>query len=350
MCCHQVTQLGKLDDKTEIMDIWNSSLAKSIRKVTDAGHLHPVCSSWNSCPFMTRERVVAPIQMYRNAAYPVYLEICLPDKHCNVGGETPSDKNPACLMCRRNFHVPDQPDLTEFLCEKAKPLMPFLKFLCVLGIAEPFWKDAVFKIFEKLEFHRYKSQIQFTTNTNGICLTEKISRRFFEEVSFSDISWSIDAATPKTHQVLRRLDTFDLVTTNLKRWVKMRDKFGGKEAHKVVIYNNINMLNVQEMTQMVELASKWGVDKMVMLPTYDQSGVVQLGDLMMCEENAEVFAQAADAAMARAKQLGFDLLYTKSFHAPPPQLGLEQKRNTEQLVQLEFPSILTPAPSSDMIW
>lgn len=323
MCCHQLTQLGKLDADTAVLDIWNSPQARSVREACDRGELHPVCRSWNSCPFIVKERTMYPHAMYRNAAYPLYLEICLPDKHCNVGGERPDADHPACIMCRRNFHVPDQPDLTPLLCEKARPLMPYLRYLCVLGIAEPFWKDAVFDIFDRLEFHRYRDRVQFTTNTNGICLTEPVARRFFAAADHSDLSWSLDAATPETHQKIRRMDTFGLVTDNLRRWLALRREYGGKHRHKVCIYNNINMLNVHEMTLMVEQAKDWGVDSMVMLPTYDQSGVVQLGELVLCDKNVRTFKRAAEAAMARAAEVGLPLVYSKRFDAvPPPPDGL----------------------------
>ena len=164
----------------------------------DASNLQPACTSWNSIPFIKKKKKMFPHKRYIGSIYPMYLEICLPDKHCNVGGEVPNENNPACIMCRRNFNIPSQPDITEFLCEKAKPLMPHLKYLCVLGIAEPFWKDAVFKIFDKLEFYRYKNRIEFTTNTNGICLNEKVTKKFFESVEMSDLSWSFDSATPVT--------------------------------------------------------------------------------------------------------------------------------------------------------
>lgn len=320
MCCHQLTQLGKLTEDTEVLDLWNSKLAKEIRSTTQQGNLHHVCKSWNSCPFVVKERTMYPEAMYKNCAYPLYLEICLPDKHCNVGGETPTDDNPACIMCRRNFNIPSQPDLTEFLCEKAKPLMPYLKYLCVLGIAEPFWKDAVFKIFDKLEFERYKHRIEFTTNTNGICLNEKTTKHFFEQVISSNLSWSIDAASAEVHKKIRRLDTYDLVMSNLKRWLLLREEYGGKQKHKVCIYNNINLINVHEMTSMVEIAHKIGVDRMVMLPTYDQSGVVQLGELMLCAKNVSLFKKASELAMQRAQQLGFDLIYSKRFDIVPPAI------------------------------
>lgn len=327
MCCYQLTQLGRLDENTSIMDIWNSPLAKSIRDKTRLNELHPVCKSSNNCPFIVEEPIPHPLTMYRRAAYPTHIEICLPDKHCNIGGENPTEDNPACIMCKRNFDIPNQPDITEFLCEKVKPLMPYLLQLSVLGIAEPFWKDAVFKIFERLEFERYKEQVLFTTNTNGICLNERVANKFFESTVKSDISWSLDSATPITHMKIRRLDAFDLVVSNLKRWIKIREEFGGSSFHKICIHNNINMINVHEMTQMVELAHDLGVERMIMLPTYDQGGVVKLGELLLGPKNVKIFTKYSREAMERSKKLGIKLQYPKSF---------EKTEQVKELVQLDL--------------
>jgi hypothetical protein len=329
MCCHQLTQLGTLDENTEILDLWNSEVAKEIRDYTSKAKLHPVCKSWNVCPFILRKKEMYYIDGYRRSHYPVYLEICLPDKHCNVGGETPDEKNPACLMCRRNFQKPSQPDIVDLMCRKAKPLMPYLRFISVLGIAEPFWKDAVFKILEILDFERYRDTICFTTNTNGICINENVAKKFFSLVKKSEISWSLDAATSETHMRLRRLDTYDLVIKNLKTWLKMREEINVKNNHKVVIYNNINMINVHEMTQMIEVAHELGVDKMIMVPTTDQLGVVQLGELLLCEKNIKIFKKHSEKARRKAGELGVSLLYTKRFDKVPPKL--------EDLVQIEGP-------------
>jgi hypothetical protein len=323
MCCHQLTQLGRLDEKTNIMDLWNGPIAKNIRKQTTNGNLHPVCRSGKSCPFIhksTENTFSFPV--YNGFKYPSYLEICLPDKHCNIGGEKPSEKNPACIMCKRNFRKPVQNDITDFLCEKAKPLFPYLKGFCVMGIAEPFWKNAVFEMFKKVEFQKYRDKIVFETNTNGTCLNEKECNRFFDEVSHSNISWSLDAATPKTHIMIRRLDALDLVVKNLKRWMSIRNKYGGKKHHKVSIYNNINLLNVYEMTEMVEMAVDIGVDSMTMLPTYEQSGIVRLGELLLCEKNVHIFKEQSEKAMARAQELGLNLNYQKRFDVAPTASGL----------------------------
>jgi hypothetical protein len=323
MCCHQLIQLGHLDATTEILELWRSPLAQEIRGESDQGRLHPVCGQGTACPYITQKRQMGPMEMCRRTSFPRVLEICLPDRHCNVGGENPSDGNPACIMCIRNFRKPEQADFTNFLCEKAKLLMPYLNQLCVLGIAEPFWKGALFRILEKLEFYRHKSNIQFFTNTNGICQTTRIAHRFFQEVVWSDLAWSLDAANRKTHMKIRRLDTFDTVVANLQGWITLREEYGGSDHHHVSIYNNINLLNVHEMTRMVEMASRLGVEKMTMLPTYDQAGVVDLGELVLGPKNVNIFKAAAIAARERAEELGVTLEYHKPFDIVPPPICLD---------------------------
>lgn len=313
MCCHQVHQLGRVGKDTNVLDIWNGDKAKDIRKKTLDGKLHSACSSAGSCPYLLKDKRNLNIERYKNSRYPRHLEICLPDKHCNVGGENPNEDNPACIMCCRNFQILNKKDNTKFICEKSLCLMSHLDRFTVLGVSEPFWKDATFKVMDYLNWDDHSDHILFSTNTNGICLTEKVSRKFFERVPTSEISFSLDASTPETYKKIRRLDVYNTVIKNLSNWLKMRDEYGGKNNHEVWIYNNINLLNVHEMTQMVEVAIDLEVDRMIMLPTYDQAGVVQLGELVMCRKNVDIFKRESEKAMGFAKKNNFNLFYSKKF-------------------------------------
>jgi hypothetical protein len=334
LCCYQLQQLGNvLKDGKTIKEIWDSPLAQEIRQYTNEGKLHPVCTSWNTCPFIVSEKWYNEFEMHKDHAYPTYLEICLPNTHCNIGGENPNEDNPACIMCCRNYEFKKQPPITDLLCEKAKPLMPYLRYLCVLGVAEPFWKDAVFRVFDKLDFAQYKEQITFTTNTNVICLVERNIDRFFQEVHKSDISFSLDAATPETYIKIRRVDGYHLVLKNLQTFMDYRDRNGGSERHKVYIYNNINILNVHEMVGMVETAYDLGIGRMIMLPTHDQCGRVDMEEFLLNEKNVKVFKKAAEAAKKRADDLGVLLHYSKPFDVVPPPVG--QYIEPPHLVQLQ---------------
>jgi hypothetical protein len=121
------------------------------------------------------------------------------------------------------------------------------------------------------------------------------------------------------------LDALPLVIDNLKRWIRIR---GGNKKHKVSIYNNINMLNVHEMSLMVEMAHDIGVDSLILLPTHDQTGVVQLGELVLCDKNVELFREESEAATETAARLGVTLIYPTRFDVVPPPV--------ETLVQLRM--------------
>ena len=333
-CCYQLKPLGNvLRENKTVMDIWNSELSKEIRQVTSRGELHSHCTSWNQCPFLVKEKFPVLFQTYKDFKHPTYLEICLPDTHCNIGSTDPSDEHPACIMCIRNHRKPKQKDTTRLLCEKSKELMPYLRHLCVLGIAEPFWKDLVFDVFGWLGFAEFRHQIEFETNTNATLLVPKINQRFFNEVSISNISFSLDAATSDTFRKIRRIDAYDNILRNIKSFMAMREDFGGKEKHRTCIWNNINLLNVHEMCAMVETAAELGVDKVIMLPTHDQNGLVHLGELLLNSKNVDLFQEHSEKAMNLAIELGVTLQYPNPFDKVPPPVG--QAIQSNQLVQLK---------------
>jgi len=75
---------------------------------------------------------------------------------------------------------------------------------------------------------------------------------------------------------------------------------------------------------MVNMAHEIGVDKMIMLPTYDQSGVISLGDLMLNNKNIHIFKKHSEAAIKRAKELNFNLIYSKRFDMVPAPMAVPQ--------------------------
>lgn len=310
MCCHIGSEhLGNIRN-ADLLEVWRSTKAQSIREATSEGFLAKPCKNAPNCPFHLRDKI--PFEFDVNSQYPLSLEIDLPAKHCNIGGETPT-YDTACFMCIRAHSMPwNQEDITELICDKVRPLIPHLNKFCVLGVAEPFWKDAVFNIFEKVGFAPYKDKILFETNHNVTCFGKKTQDRFLDEVHHSNLQFSLDAATPKTYKKIRRLDAYNLCIKNLRRWMKVKN-----ENHKVTIWNNINMLNVKEMTKMVETAIDLGVEAIYMLPTHNQNKKVFIGKLILSEDNLELFKKESVKAMHIAKLHGLDLRYIVPFHIVP---------------------------------
>ena len=313
MCCHHPgnSKLGNVKQHN-LLKLWRSEKAKLTRDQTKKGKLAPICHQAPNCPFKLKEKV--PFEFPMNIDFPRDIEIDLPDKHCNIGGENPTPDT-ACIMCVRSHSFnPNQPDITDLICEQVRPLMPYIKKFCVLGIAEPFWKDAVFDVFEKVNYKKYKDNILFETNHNVTCFGERSQSRFVNEVAQSNLQFSLDAATPDTYVKIRRLDAYDLCIKNLKLWLSART-----DKHKVTIWNNINMINLHEMTGMVQTAIDLGVDSIYMLPTQNQNKMVNLGDLTINSKNVDLFEKHSCDAMHLARLNGMDLRYVQPFNVAPKQ-------------------------------
>jgi len=311
MCCHIGSEkLGNVL-RDDLLEVWKSKKAEKIRKDTSNNVLARPCSNAPNCPFHMKKKI--PFSFEVDPDYPIYLEICLPATHCNIGGKKPTSKT-ACLMCIRSHSMPwDQIDITDKICEKIKPLLPHIKKFCVLGIAEPFWKDEVFRIFEMINFKSYKDNITFETNHNVTCFGERTQDRFLKEVCKSNLQFSLDAATPETYVKIRRLDAYDLCIKNLKSWMKKKNF-----RHKVTIWNNINMLNVHEMKQMVQVAIDLNVESIYMLPTHNQNNKVHLSEIIINEKNVHIFQKNSIEAMELAKANKLDLRYVTPFDIIPP--------------------------------
>ena len=313
MCCYQRGTLGNLLEQ-DFHEIWGSSLAREIRESTLASRLHAMCGGWGGCPYLVK--LPAPRSIALGDGYPTSLELDLPNTHCNIGGSTPSPKT-ACFMCPRsspNFYP--EPDYTDELADRLKFLMPHLTEIRIQGVAEPFWKDRVFEVLERLEFHKYNRKCTLSTYTNGSILNAKQRKRLIEICPRAALFFSLDAATAKTYQRIRRLNLFDLVVDNIRNFVKERGP-----DHRVEIANNLNLLNLHEAIQMVELARELNVDLIQFNPTHD--GGEERDDfraLRVGRDNCERFAEAERKIRTRAAELQIKVFFVRpldlDFSAP----------------------------------
>lgn len=293
MCCfHQRRCLGNILTSS-LEDIWFSPLAKEIRKVTLEGRLHPTCQSEN-CPFFFKDKT--KVETFLCDEYPTRFEFDLPTQHCNIGGMYPTKDNPACFMCERNLRKPEdfwQEDRLDEICKKLRPYTRNLDLLHIQGVAEPFWKDRIFKIIEDLGADRLQHRIRFTANTNGTLLTSAVRKKYLA-FSKTNITWSVDAGTAQTYKKLRRTDLYDHVVKNLKAYGRERDQCN-QFLH---IHNNINLININEVVMMVELAADVGVNRLDFNPTYG------VPEICVNEKNAHLFWEAQEKIVKRSKELG----------------------------------------------
>ncbi len=305
-CCFQAGFLGNILH-TDFYDLWKSDLAKEVQTAILAEELHPFCAAWGGCPFIGMENSthVKPPKhsVHRDLKYPVSLELALPPSHCNIGGESPSDKNPACIMCPRNNEqfraLPDYKlDMVTAVVERVRFLMPYLQELSVLGVAEPFFKGAIFDVLDGLDFVSHRNHIMFWTYTNGTLLHQENVNKFIDLVPTSALNISIDAGTPETYIRIRRQDFYDLIKRNVIAYSKRKPR-----SHQIKICHNINAINFQEMPLMVREAKEMGARSIHFNFTHTAGGFADIEAYKLNESHQAQYLQIEQSTKNEAKRL-----------------------------------------------
>lgn len=325
MCCHQGFHILGNMMESSWEELWFSDKAQEIRRHVQNKQLDSYCNT-NECPFKYVKSLSEYEFSVNSNGFPVELEFDMHASWCNFGG-TKADPRSTCIMCPRSEAgtrqlLQTQPDITKQLAEKLKPLMAHLHNLCVLGLAEPFWKGKLFEILDIFDFKDYQDRIHFWTNTNGSVFNRKMMRRYVEYVRDGCLHFSLDATTAETFLKIRRNNVFNRILDNLREWNEFRLKLNQQgHKHMLKISNNINLLNVHEVPDMVRMAADIGVDQLILSPTHDMSGLnVAIKDIVPNHSNFKDFQFAESEARRLAEELNVNLYITR-----PLDCGFEQK-------------------------
>lgn len=301
-------------------EIWFGDVAEKIRMDVLRGDLHKKCQC-PGCPYLPLHKPY-PIQNFIYNEYPNFLEIDLPNTHCNVGGLNPDpEKSPACVMCERAGPAfrPEKNHLFEVL-EKIKHIVPNLYQIHVQGIAEPFYQTRqdgflLFEIMDILEFDKYAHQIMLSITTNATLLKKDVRQKYLTRAPNSITNFSIDAASPETFKGIRIFDCFEKVLENMYAFDKERIR----EKQFLRIHNNINIMNVHEVVEMCRIAHKARAEYVEFNPTNGFNHKI-----LVNEKNCGVFAKAQQQIIEECEKLGQPYNFIR-----PLDLGL-----SEQLIQL----------------
>jgi len=273
--------------------VWKGIVANSIReKVGD--NLLPTACQTASCPYAhltSEERLWHIVDVSNPHPFPTEIELDLPDSHCNVGGLSPNKKNPACLMCERHLYGTVQKDRVNEICAVIKPYIQYIDKFHIQGIAETFWKDKIFEVFDLLDMRSHKDRVFVSTTTNATILDQK-RRVAFLEYPFSSLTFSLDAATASTFKLIRRWDMFEKVKENVKNYCQEKTP-----SQVAGIHNNLNLLNINEAEDMVVLAKELGVDFVDFNPTYG------IPEICVNEQNVHLFAEAQSKIKEKAAEI-----------------------------------------------
>jgi hypothetical protein len=306
--------------KNTFDEIWFGPLAEEIRQETIAGRLHKMCQC-PGCPYLPM-KTPYPKQSIVYNEYPNFLEIDLPNTHCNVGGLNPDPvKSPACIMCERaspHFR-PEKNHLFDVL-DRIKHIVPNLHQIHIQGIAEPFYPTKqdgylLFDVLDTLDFDNYSNKITLSVTTNGTIFKKQIRQEYLKRAPHSITNFSIDAATPETFKAIRIFDCFEKVLENLYAFSSERVR----ERQFLRIHNNINIMNVHEVVGMVRIAAKANVEYVEFNPTNGFNHKI-----LVNETNCGKFAKAQRDIIEECQKLKVPYNFIRDL-----DLGL-----TEQLVQI----------------
>lgn len=305
-------------------NIWHGELAEEIRSHTNDGRLHEMCSQNPGCPFVGMNRPYPKEDVVYNE-YPTFLEIDLPNTHCNIGGLKPNpETSPACIMCERSaphFRPEDSSRFFEVL-SRIKHILPNLHQIHIQGIAEPFYQTnqeqesyMLFDMLDKLEYEKYKDQITISVTTNATLFKPSVRKEYLERCPKSITNFSIDAATPETFKAIRIFNCFEKVLENMYAFDRERTR----DRQFLRIHNNINIMNVHEVVGMVRIAAKARAEYVEFNPTDGFNHKILVNDT-----NCGKFAKAQQDIIEECDRLGISYKFLR-----PLDLGL-----TNQLVQL----------------
>lgn len=306
--------------KNTFDEVWFGPVAEDVRRATLEGRLHEKCQC-PGCPIVAM-RPPYPKQNIVYNEYPTFLEIDLPNTHCNVGGLRPHPvTSPACIMCERSApHFRPEQNLLFDVLDRIKHIVPNLQGLHIQGIAEPFYitrEDGylLFDVLEAIDFDKYANQITLSLTTNGTLFKKSVRQEYLKRVPHSITNFSIDAATPETFTKIRIFDCFDKVMENLYAFSKERLR----ERQYLRIHNNLNVLNINEVVGMVRIAHKANVEYVEFNPTNGFNYKI-----LVNETNCGLFAKAEQDIIDECKRLGVPYNFIR-----PLDLGL-----TEKLIQI----------------
>ncbi len=214
--------------------------------------------------------------------------------------------NLACRMCAINFSHKKRADLPLATFKTLEPLFPFLLSAYLYGIGEPLMHPELQTMIDAL----IEAGVNTGIITNGVLIDEQRARRWVEAGLYK-ISISIDGATKKTYEMIRRGSSFERLRDNLDIMAYYKKQYGSDKPF--LTFNFVTMRsNIHELSQLVAMAHEYNVREVIVsdLLVFDDS---------MKEEKLDFsdkgLQEAYSEAEVRAKDLGVSLFLPKPFLA-----------------------------------
>ena len=200
---------------------------------------------------------------------------------------SPSQKcNYRCRTCMQSH---DKSELSPEALNKIEALMPYATLLDFVG-GEPLILDS----FEQVISWGSKYACRLETVTNGLLLDELWRERFVENIR--SVRISVDGATQKTYQYVRRNPGFFKVLKNIGELSLLKARRGARNP--AIEINFVAMrANIRELPKLVALAGELGVDavKVIYMIAHTQE---------LAEQSLFFMQEESDACMRMAVEVG----------------------------------------------
>ena len=219
--------------------------------------------------------------------------------------------NSNCIMCNRNFSRQEVKQAKGFLSwktfDKVRPFFASAERVLFGGFGEPLLHPDYLKMLREIK----KAGPYVHVFSNGILMKEAIGRSLVDE-GMDMICISMGGATRETYRKIRGVDTFDIVTDNIRRVSEYKKSLGTDSP--LLSFNIVAMRSLLvEMEAIVELAHDIGVRHIAMPNLVAQGPAMEQESLWLCRDEAlAVFTKAANLAT----QYGITFI--------PPNLNIEQ--------------------------
>jgi len=226
---------------------------------------------------------------------------------CNLG----------CVMCGSHLSGATQSRgvmAPELIAKVEQELLPEARDLSLTVAGEPFMTPKLATFVGLAE--RAGTALQLNTNATLIKDSELV-RRVLRQASV--LKFSVDGATAETYERIRVGAELQTVLENIRMVVRIRDELPRKERPRLIMCMVLMRANVDELSDMVDLAYGLGLDSLEVAHVTVLSDEMDAESLRHCPELAD---RALAAARSRADQVGLPLTLPPNMDGTPVVTGL----------------------------
>lgn len=269
-CCPNYSKLGnigRLSKNNSIMEIWNNKRIQYLRKAILDDKLENVCN-FKYCPvaiknvYLNLENIKNDDPNFNHIVDQIIEGRTILDKPPNLLEIASSERcNLKCIMCRTNNKTLKSDDLLEekLFTQIIPEHLPDISNIVLSSYGEVFFNPYSRKFLQLVDLKSYPF-LKINLITNGLLLTPKFWESIKHNTHFEYISVSIDAASKKTYEYIRRNGDWDVLQKNLNFISELRRK-------NIFTYFCISFIvmksNYTEMKEFVEFGLSLGCDRII---------------------------------------------------------------------------------------